>query len=119
MVPSIQYTLFPKIENWKLHKSCLLFFRQVVIDLGGGGNVLGFVVLSLIGGKYGYRELRDIYITGGSISSLAPLNLSYNVRRVYISKDVLKNISDSISDLNYGDSMDANKRMFAVYVIEA
>jgi uncharacterized membrane protein len=41
---------------------CLLFFRQAVVDLGGGGNVLSFVVLTLIGGNFLFEELFNIVL---------------------------------------------------------
>ena len=41
---------------------CLLFFRQAVVDLGGGGNILGFVVLTLIGGNFLFEELFNIVL---------------------------------------------------------
>ena len=52
----------PLVNSGLFLIGCLLFFRQAVVDMGGDGNVLGFIILSLIGGNFLFEELFNIVL---------------------------------------------------------
>jgi uncharacterized membrane protein len=52
----------PLVNSGVFLIGCMIFFRQVVVDMGGGDNILKYVVLVLIGGNFIFEELFNIVL---------------------------------------------------------
>ena len=52
----------PLVNSGVFLSGCMIFFRQVVVDMGGGDNILKYVVLVLIGGNFIFEELFNIVL---------------------------------------------------------
>ena len=52
----------PLVNSGLFFVGCLVFFVKAVEDMGGGGNVVQFILLTLIGGNYIFELLLNVVL---------------------------------------------------------